>query len=31
MLTDMSAGTMKMHDVLGITRKPVFEEFKTYL
>jgi hypothetical protein len=31
MLTDMTAGTMKMHDVLGVSRKPIFEEFKTFL
>lgn len=30
-LTDLSAGTMMMHDVLGITRYPAFKEFVTFL
>jgi len=30
-LSDLSAGTMQFQDVLGISRKPVFEEFQLFL
>ena len=30
-LSDLSAGTMMMHDVLALTRKPEFKEFVTFL
>lgn len=31
LLVEMKAGTMQMFDVLGITRPPVFSEFRTFL
>ena len=30
-LSDMNAGTMRLSDVLGISRKPCFDEFVLYL
>ena len=30
-LSDLSAGTMRLSDILGIGRKPSFEDFKLYL
>lgn len=31
MLSELQAGTFLMRDVIGITRVPVFREFKTFL
>lgn len=31
MLVELKAGTMGMFDVLGITRPPVFKEFRIFL
>lgn len=31
MLCELQGGVFSMRDVLGITKKPAFEEFKTFL
>lgn len=31
LLCDLQGGVLVMRDVLGITRKPLFKEFKTFL